>query len=656
MRKLLLLVFIFFVQLMTAQIKKFDKPLGRERNTTIDTTSQSSSVRDGKRTPKDKKATIDMYKMVSHDLDTTLVDTSLTIKKDYKFNYLRKDNFERIGFLNTGQTFNSLSYDLSNTDVMPMFGARARHFNYMEIEDIYYYQVATPFTELFYKTVFEQGHLLDALFSVNTSKQFNMTIAYKGLRSLGKYQHQLTSTGNFRFITNYTTKNNRYKLRGHIVMQDLLNEENGGLRDIDLVNFESGNKEFKDRSVFDPVFENAENILEGKRFHLEHQYQITKSNDSLQKAVLNVGHVISFEDKYYQFVQSRQNEFFGEAFLSNQINDKVTLEDFRNRFFVNFKERTLGNIKVNLDYYNYNYGYNALVILEGSTITNRLKGDVVEAGGAYENTFGKFQVKGEFGINVAGDLKGNFFRGSAGYSFSDDIKLGATFNSSSKVANYNYLLYHSDYLNYNWDNSDTFNNVQTQQLAVELKSEKLANISFDYSNITNYTYFAEDDTSGGIKPFQTDNTVNYFRLKLNKEIGFGKFALDNTIMYQNVLNGDNILNVPQFITRNTFYYSNHFFKKKALFLQTGITFKYFTEYNMNGYDPLLAEFYVQNDTKIGNFPMLDFFVNAKVRTMRIYLKAEHFNSAWTGYKFYSAPNYPYRDFIVRFGLVWNFFL
>jgi hypothetical protein len=24
-------------------------------------------------------------------------------------------------------------------------------------------------------------------------------------------------------------------------------------------------------------------------------------------------------------------------------------------------------------------------------------------------------------------------------------------------------------------------------------------------------------------------------------------------------------------------------------------------------------------------------------------------------RFYSAPGYPYRDFIIRFGLVWNFF-
>src|SRR5690606_40749755 len=113
--------------------------------------------------------------------------------------------------------------------------------------------------------------------------------------------------------------------------------------------------------------------------------------------------------------------------------------------------------------------------------------------------------------------------------------------------------------------------------------------------------------------------------------------------------------LPEFVTRNTLYYSSHFFKK-ALFLQTGVTFNYFTKYYMNAYDPLMAEFYVQTDREFGGYPRFDFFVNAKIQRARIYIKAEHFNAAWTGYNYYSAPNHPYRDFAIRVGLVWNFFL
>ena len=31
------------------------------------------------------------------------------------------------------------------------------------------------------------------------------------------------------------------------------------------------------------------------------------------------------------------------------------------------------------------------------------------------------------------------------------------------------------------------------------------------------------------------------------------------------------------------------------------------------------------------------------------------SESFTGNNFYSSPSYPYRDFIIRFGLVWNFF-
>ena len=63
-----------------------------------------------------------------------------------------------------------------------------------------------------------------------------------------------------------------------------------------------------------------------------------------------------------------------------------------------------------------------------------------------------------------------------------------------------------------------------------------------------------------------------------------------------------------------------------------------------------------NKQELGAFPLIDVFVNMKVRQTRIFVKAEHINSGFTGNDFFSAPGYPYRDFNVRFGLVWNFFL
>ena len=623
---------------------------GGRPNTSKGIGNDSLFDRGSKKIAKNTEAKIEDYKIISRKGDTTFVDTTLTIQKEYKFNYLRRDYFELLPFNNMGQTYNSLSHNISSQRTLPGFGTKGKHFNYMSVDDTQYYHVPTPLTELMFKSNFEQGQLLDAFFTTNTSEQFNFSIAYKGMRSLGKYQHILSSTGNFRFTTNYHTKNKRYHVRAHMVTQDILNQENGGISDEDLLEFENGNEEFIDRSLFDPLFEDAQSNLEGRRFYLDHTYQL-KSKDSLGYNGIKIGNAISIEDKYYHYTQNRNAAVFGDAFVTSNLSDKNTFEHFYTTFFADYSNTLVGKISAQLNYNAFNYGYNSLVVLNGQTITNRLKESVLSFEGSYERYFGPVELKANLGINVSGDLEGNFLDAQANYTINDDMRATARINLNSSVADYNFRLYQSDYLNYNWQNS--FKNQQSQQLAFDFYSKKYGILSLDYSTINNYLYF--ENKGEGVKPYQYGSTVNYARAKYVKEVKFRNFALHNTIMYQQVLDGDEVLNVPQLNTRHTLYYANEFFEK-ALYLQTGVTLSYFSEYNMNAYDPVLSEFYIQNQKALGNFPRLDFFINAKIQQTRLFLKAEHFNSAMTGYNFYSAPNYPYRDFIVRFGIVWNFFL
>ncbi|OZV67109.1 putative porin [Winogradskyella aurantia] len=612
----------------------------------------------GKKYVNNKVALISDYLIFNKQGDSSFVDTTLSVKKLYKFNYLQDDNFNLISFANIGQTYNTLSFDSAESYGIPLFGARARHFNYLENKDISYYEVPTPWTRLTYKTVFQQGQLLDAFFTVNLSKQFNFSIAYKGLRSIGNYRHALTSTGNLRLTSNYKSKNGRYRANGHIVWQDLLNQENGGLQDKDIINFTSGNEEFIDRAVFDPNFENAESILVGKRFFLDQTYQLITPNDSIPKNSLSIAHTIAFEDKYFEYTQTTPSTtFFGDAF-TGLINDRATLENFQTGLKASYFNNILGSLQFGIDYTDVNYGYDTVVLLMGQSIPNRIKSNFLGINAGYSKTYNGFNITGNAGINLSDDFAGNFLKGEVSYKLNKDIRLKGSLSINSRRPNYNYLLYQSDYINYNWYNFDQFENVNTQQIAFNLESSKYAHIDFDISNIDNYTYFnleGVNDLNRIIKPRQYQNTLQYLRFKIRKDIRVGKFGLDNAIMYQNVIGDEDVLNVPELITRNTLYFKDKFFKNAMIF-QTGVVFNYFTKYNMNGYDPLLAEFYTQNQTELGGFPRMDFFINAKIRQTRIFLIAEHFNSSLTGYDYFSAPNQPYRDFTIRFGLVWDFFL
>ncbi len=624
------------------------------------------------------KPPITDYKIINIQNDTTYVDTTLTIQKDYNFNYLRRDDFGLQPLNNVGQSYNSLIKVEERDHLLPLFGARARHFNFMEVEDIKYYRVPTPLTELYFKTTFEQGQQLDAFFTINTSPRLNLSIAYKGNRSLGKYQHALTSTGNFRATANYITKNDRYKIKTHFVSQDLLNEENGGLSERGLAQYLNNTQEFQDadefsdRGAIEVNFENAESILLGKRFYLNHSYSIVKKTDSSATDIV-IGHILDITDKSFQFDQTSPNILFGESYEAGSLTDKAALEDFSNQVFIKINNDILGNLRINGGMSDYNYGYNTIVSLEdGTTITNRLKGDIYSVGGSYQKNYKGFQLAANGMSILSGGFDGNYINASAGYQIKDyGIQLGISTNSVAP--NYNFLLNQSDYVAYNWQNYNNddptrnFKNVETQKVHANLQIKNLANIEASFTTIDNYTYFTKNTDSLTV-PMQYDQTVELLKLKFTQNLNFGWLGIDNTIVYQNVAGGE-VYKIPNVVTRNSVYYQDEWFKR-ALYLQTGVTFKYYSEYDADGYDPVLSEFYVQSDNEIryfsdetggapqtfGGFPQFDIFFNAKIRQTRIYFKVENFGEAFNQNKEFSAPGYAPRDAVIRFGLVWNFFL
>lgn len=607
-----------------------------------------------------KKAAFDQYRIITLEEDTTFVDTSLTIKKEYDYNYLRRDVFGLLPFANEGQPYNTLQFGLNSFTPYPEFGYKAKHFNYLEANQVKYYSVASPLSELYFKTVMEQGQNLDAFISLNTSKQFNFSIAYKGLRSLGKYINQLSSTGNFRFTTSYHTLNKRYFVNAHFVSQDILNGENGGITNPE--DFEGGDAAFEERPRLNVYLKDAKSFLKGKRLFADHYFRI---NAAAKENNLYVVHQFNFENKFFEYNQATiptaitsnagaVNTFnrFGDLYVAGAINNQVRYDKLYNKFGAQYENTTLGKFQFFVEDFRYHYYYNSVLYLSGQTIPNVLKETVNSVGAQYEyrknNWNGKFLYS-----NAVSDQSLFHLEGNLTYQFNAKNKFAFQYQNLNKLPNHIYNLHQSNYVNYNWYHD--FKTEKINKLAVDAITQ-WGQASLQFTTLNDYLYFSNDNQANLqlVSPKQYNKTINYLSLKASKEFKFQKWALDNTVLYQKTDQSDNILNVPQLVTRNTLYYSRNVFQN-AMFLQTGVIFNYFTKYYGNDYNPIIGEFFVQNQKQIGAFPTLDFFVNARVRQTRIFLKAEHFNSAMTGNDFYSAPNYPYRDFMIRFGLVWNFF-
>ena len=644
------------------------------------------------------EVTVSDYKIMYLDGTEKVVDTSLSLEGEYTFNFLREDYFEYLPLPNMGEGFNKLGYNFHDQPFTPQMGARVKHFGYFEKEDVPYYEVPSAYTELFFKSTFQQGQFLDTSLAINTSPRFNIAVSFRGFRSLGKYVSALSRSRQFRLSTQYQTYNQRYRLRMHQTTQSLENEVNGGLTNDSVYFFENapnyveadesgnpvldedGNEQivfydgFLDRNRLGTQIQ-ADNVLEGKRYFMEHRYQMLPVAKDTTAYKMAVGYSASLENKKYKFNQNRPGAYFFENYEVSNVRDSTSFNTLENKLYIQYKDKALGQFQLDLYHHNWDYTLGPNEYEKDTLLSNQIKASQLAAQARWQ--------KDLFGITTSAMGYQSLNKDYATQALALDVKrplvkdilLGASYRYRSQPLNFNFYLAESDYKMYNWDNTH-LENQQFNTRSIFISHPKWGRIQGEWTSIDNFTFLNNTtrlrdlNKKFSVEVLQTDKKIDYFKARLDQRIDFGNFSWVNNVQYQKVnqeedpdaiLSGPIALNVPEWLIRSTLMLTSSIFNK-ALFFQTGATFVFFTDYYADQYNPLLAEFVTQNNTKIGEYPRVDFFFNAKIKSSRIFLKLEnisapieHLIDIDTPYDYYAAPFVPYRDFSIRFGLIWNFF-
>jgi len=644
------------------------------------------------------EVTVSDYKIMFLDGTEKVVDTSLSLDAEYKFNFLREDYFEYLPLPNMGEGFNKLGYDFHEQPFTPQMGARVKHFGYFEKEDVPYYEVPSAYTELFFKSTFQQGQFLDTSLAINTSPKFNIAVSFRGFRSLGKYFSSLSRSRQFRLSTQYQTYNQRYRLRVHQTTQSLENKVNGGLTNDSVYFFENapnyveaddsgspvldenGNEQivfydgFLDRNRLGTQIQ-ADNVLEGKRYFMEHRYQMFPLAKDTTAYKMAVGYSASLENKNYNFNQSRPSAYFFENYEVSNVRDSTSFNTLENKLFVHYKDNELGELKLDLFHHNWDYTLGPNEYEKDSLLANQIKTSQLAAQARWQKEL--------FGVSTSAMGYQSLNKDYATQALSLEVKrhlvkgitLGGSYKYRSQPLNFNFYLVESDYKLYNWDNTH-LENQQFNTRSAFISHPKWGRIQGEWTSIDNFTFLNNTtplrnlNEKFRVEVLQINKKIDYFKARLDQRIDFGNFSWVNNVQYQKVnqeedsdalLSGPIALNVPEWLVRSTIMLTSSLFNK-ALFFQSGATFVFFTDYYADQYNPLLAEFVTQNNVKIGEYPRVDFFFNAKIKSSRIFFKLENISSTIehlinidTPYDYYAAPYTPYRDFSIRFGLIWNFF-
>ena len=639
MKYLLILAFVFNIFVNGQQVNKTDS-----NQLPSDTLKVDSGEKDSLEI---YKPTINDYLVKTRFSEKKIYDTTFAIERSYiATQYNKKDNFGRIPSANIGSGFQNLIYEKNaeqNLTLLP----ENKSFYIKGENDINYYDVKTPTTTFFYNNAMRNGGQLQTTYTQNVGKNFNFAIEYMGLRSQGLYRNSLASSNNTVFSGHYTSPNGKYEAYAHYIHQNVNNQENGGIKDMDV--FLSGDSRFSNRQNIETNLEGAESRYAYRRYYFSQEF----SPFDPVKYPFKLRHTIFHQgNKYYFSETSANTDFFNSGSITNfPLYNKKFTNNLSNTFSL-----VWDNEKFKLDA---GFRHQYLVFGNKNAYTNLnipgyFKEQRIGAVGNLQITLlDKIQLKSFLEISKGSEF-GDYIKTTNLLVFEPikDYLVEGRINFQSAYPSFNYLVNSSHYINYNYYLQNPNNEIVTQiggtvRLAKWFDTQLFA----DFYKIDNYTYFNSSSL-----PQQSSSSLNISQIGGESTLKYGKFNLNGKVVFQKALSNENLLPMPDFIGRINLFYQTKAFKKAAE-IQAGVKLYYFTKFDSREYSPILNEYILpgSNPYSIGGQPIADIYFNMRVKRMYFYIEGQHINQTFMDNRSFTSPNYPIYDFRLNLGVVWYLF-
>jgi hypothetical protein len=254
------------------------------------------------------------------------------------------------------------------------------------------------------------------------------------------------------------------------------------------------------------------------------------------------------------------------------------------------------------------------------------------------NLTSKYVFTGYNNGDFKGSLQSLFYNDSANYK----LKMGLDFS----ILKSSFLQRYYSNSSLVWENY--FKRVSQSHIYVDYLNDKLRlNLNYDFYFIKNFIGYGLD-----ARPFQYNGLLSWHQIQLKKHFTWKKLNLVSAL-FVNHINNQQVFSVPLFSTYQSFYFETNVFRK-ALRIQLGVDALFFTQYYAQSYLPVSRQFYNQNEVLSGNYPFLDFYLNAKIKNAFIFVKISHLNADFMGIDYQITPNYPIQRQVLKFGVKWRF--
>jgi hypothetical protein len=501
------------------------------------------------------------------------------------------------------------------------------------------FDVKKPYTELNYILGSKEEQVLKVLHTQNISPLANFSFGFDKVKSKGFYTNQASSNNHLFANTWLKTKNDRYKIGLNIDHERIFNEHNGGVLYDSL--FEQDLLLNRNRELMDVNLSFASSTINRTNLQLEQQFQFSQSFDSLNNGFSNAvfTKVSGFKNerifKDSSLNMSYYNQILIDSLITNDIIKYEGVNGIAGYQFNKRKGRNNLNFSTFVKWQSLNYEQHVI-----DTIVTSLS-----VGSKFQLNKKKFRLQLDGNYYLNGYRKMNVdFKGWLSYDFTQDWSVGVLGSYQTISPSLDLRSYYGN--NISWEN--TFSTTDYLRVSGSLTSEKHnVDLIVAYNDVFNPIYF---NFIG--EPQQIDGVSQVIQFSARKEFDSKKWSIIPKMVYQ-YNGGYNIYRLPDYYADLTIAYKTKMYKNN-LNVFIGADVVYYAPTDMMSFKPMVNQ-YNLDDTKIaGNYPFVDVFLNARIKTVRFFVKATHVNSGLFGFKYYGANNYPLKDRTIQFGLNWIF--
>lgn len=525
-------------------------------------------------------------------------------------------------------------------------------------QNVRFYNVKRAYTQLSYATAGQKKYAEDhftATHAQNVTPSTGFAVDYRSLGAMGIYAWQRARQKNLATTFYHTGK--KYTLHAGYLWNKSDVQENGGIEE--------------DFWVTDTILELTENIpvrlrdakntLVNNTFFLVHSYgvplkRLTEEDFSISdRTSFYIGQSTEWSRYKRTYSDTKassggaENSFYDNWDLDPNVTaDSLAESLLANRVFIQLQPWGRGaavallDAGVGMDIHTYD-----IAAAEGRPVTERDYYGYAAASGR----LGRYAEWGaDARLHPAGDRSGDVEMGAhlalSAYSKGRPLRLEARLRSTLLEPAYWDRRYLSNH--FTWENS--FNKEQLTRLELDFRVPHLGlELGAWQSLMTDRVYY--DSLA---MPAQAGGAVSVTGLRASKRFAWGILRFDPRVLVQ-WSSDEQVVPLPT-ISAFAALYLEFNVVRNVLRMQLGLDGRYNTRYYAPGYMPATAQFYNQHEKQIGGYPLIDAFVAAKWKRMRILLKMEHVNDNLLGTReYFTALHYPLNKRVMKLGISWAFY-